>query len=298
MAITLGVQKVPSDKANVVSADVLLNSDEILPNPLSELMKGPVLTSIFAQLSISMEEWELGSVALSTVTSPFYSLFTYNFAMRFVKKGTAVVDAVFIGPPGPPGVPGGQGPVGQQGQQGQAGVTGSPGLMGATGPQGPTGVTGALGPTGVTGPQGPQGTTGPTGPPLAIPYDLDLVAGVVNNFTSAFARAGARKVDMSLYPEQSAGLSRTVVFIANTDVTGGTGTIRLFNVDDNEIVEGTVFGTTSPTNTEFVATLPVGTGVGQMKDGKLYEAQIGVTGGTSLDRMAVTSARLSLRYTR
>lgn len=142
MAVTLGVQKVASDKANIVSAQVLLNSDEILPNPLSELTKGPILTSIFAQLSLSMDEWEIGSVALSRVTSPFFSLFTYNFSMRFVLKGTAVVDAVFIGPPGPPGVPGGQGPAGQQGGQGLAGVTGPPGLPGATGPAGPAGPQG------------------------------------------------------------------------------------------------------------------------------------------------------------
>lgn len=142
MAITLGVQKVASDKANIVSAQVLLNSDAILASPLNELSKGPTMSSVFAQLSLSMEEWELGSVALSTVTSPFYSLFTYNFSMRFVKKGTAVVDAVFIGPPGPPGVPGGQGPAGQQGQQGLAGLTGPPGLAGATGPGGPVGPQG------------------------------------------------------------------------------------------------------------------------------------------------------------
>lgn len=142
MAVTLGVQKVASDKANIVSAQVLLNSDEILPNPLAKLMEGSVITSIFAQLNLSMEEWELGSVALSQVTSPFFSLFTYNFSMRFVLKGTAVVDAVFIGPPGPPGVPGAQGPVGQQGAQGLAGVTGPPGLPGATGPAGPQGPQG------------------------------------------------------------------------------------------------------------------------------------------------------------
>jgi len=173
MTTTLGVQKVASDKANVVSADVLLNSDEILSNPLSKLMEGTVLTSVYAQLSISMDEWDLGSVALSTVTSPFYSLFTYNFAMRFVKKGTAVVDAVFIGPPGPPGVPGGQGPVGQQGPQGLAGLTGPPGLMGATGPQGAQGVQGVQGSTGPTGPQGPTGPTGPYGIAVPLPYDLD-----------------------------------------------------------------------------------------------------------------------------
>jgi hypothetical protein len=142
MAVTLGVQKVASDKANIVSAQVLLNSDEILPSPLAKLSEGPIITSVFAQLNLSMDEWEVGSVALSQVTSPFYSLFTYNFSMRFVLKGTAVVDAVFIGPPGPPGVPGGQGPAGQQGAQGLAGVTGPPGLPGATGPAGPPGPQG------------------------------------------------------------------------------------------------------------------------------------------------------------
>lgn len=142
MAVTLGVQKVASDKANIVSAQVLLNSDEILPNPLAKLTEGTILSSVFAQLSLSMDEWEIGSVALSQVTSPFFSLFTYNFSMRFVLKGTAVVDAVFIGPPGPPGVPGGQGPAGQQGAQGLAGVTGPPGLPGATGPAGPQGPQG------------------------------------------------------------------------------------------------------------------------------------------------------------
>jgi hypothetical protein len=95
MTTTLGVQKTASDREDVVTAQVLLNSDEVLSNPLSELTKGPNLTSVFAQLSISMEDWDIGQVSLSTVTSPFYSLFTYNFSMRFVRKGTAVTSEQF-----------------------------------------------------------------------------------------------------------------------------------------------------------------------------------------------------------
>lgn len=272
MTTTLGVQRVPSDKANVVSAQVLLNSDTVIPSPLAELMKGPNISSVFAQLNLSMEEWEIGSVALSAVTSPFYSQFTYNFAIRFVKSGTAVVDAVFIGPPGPPGVPGQQGPAGQRGQQGVAGVTGPPGERGATGPAGPAGQV------------------------INIPYDLDLVAGVQSNAMSVFARAGARRIDMSLYPETSGGLTRTVYFAVSFDVTAGTGTARLFNVDDNEVVDGTTFVTTSPDNTEFSAQLTVGTSPGQFKDGKLYEAQVMLENAGPTDRVSVTSARLLFRY--
>ncbi len=275
MAITLGVQKVPADKANVVSAQILLNSDAVIPSPLAELTKGPNLSSIFAQLSLSMDEWEIGSVALSSVTSPFYAQFTYNFSVRFVKKGTAVVDAVFIGPPGPPGAQGGQGPAGQQGQQGLAGVTGPPGLMGATGPAGPVGTPGAI---------------------IAIPYDLDFVASTYTNFTNVYARAGGRKIDLSLYPSTSGGLNRHITFIVNFDVTAGTGTVRLYNVDDDEEVTGTLFNTTSQSSAESSVELTVGIASGQLKDGKNYEVQTKLTGGTPLDRVAVTSARLYLRY--
>lgn len=287
MAITLGVQKVPSDKANVVSAQVLLNSDAVIPSPLAELTKGTNISSIFAQLGLSMSDWDLGAVSLSAVTSPFYAQFTYNFALRFVKKGTAVTDAIFVGPPGPPGIKGGQGPAGQQGQQGLAGVTGPPGLMGATGPAGPQGTAGV---------NGTNGSDGAPGQLINIPYDMDLVAAVMNNSTDVFARAGARKIDMTLYPATLGGLSRTVTYYVNIDVTGGTGTIRLFNVDDNEEVTGTEFTTTAPGNTEFSAVLTVGTASGDLKDGKVYEAQIKLENGTPLDRMAVTSARLVFRY--
>jgi hypothetical protein len=225
MAITLGVQKVASDKANIVSAEVLLNSDEILANPLSELTKGPVLTKVFAQLGLSMEEWDIGSVALSTVTSPFYSLFTYNFSMRFVKKGTAVVDAVFIGPPGPPGVPGGQGPVGQQGQQGLAGLTGPvgptgpPGSTGAgePGPPGPAGVDGATGPQGppgidgIQGIQGSPGVTGSAGPVAPIPYIVwrpgypGTDPNIVNDWASVYNRIVAENGLIDVFVDTTLG---------------------------------------------------------------------------------------------
>lgn len=281
MTTTLGIQQVKSDRANVVVAQVLLNSDSILPNPLAELMKGEYISRIYATLNISQSDYDLGQVSISGVTSPFYSLITYNFAMRFVKKGTTVTDAQFIGPPGPPGPPGTQGPAGQQGAQGFAGVTG------------PAGTAGTPGPAGATGPAGLPGAPGQL---INIPYDMDLVAGVVNNSTNVFARAGARKIDMTLYPPSLGGLTRIVVYTVNVDVTGGSGTIRLFNVDDNEIVDGTTYVTTSPLNTEYSATLTVGNDPGQLKDGKLYEAQILLENAGPLDRMAVTSARLSFRY--
>ena len=220
--ITLGVQKVASDKANIVSAEVLLNSDEILSSPLAELTKGPVITSIFAQLSLSMEEWDIGSVALSTVTSPFYSLFTYNFSMRFVKKGTAVVDAVFIGPPGPPGVQGGQGPVGQQGPQGFAGLTGPVGPPGpvSPGPTGPVGPPGATGPFG--GPPGPAGPLGPTGPDG--PQGIGVVVDPLRPFFSEVLVTGDAIVNMmtglTFTMPNPATVEVSVLVVADQEVDG------------------------------------------------------------------------------
>jgi hypothetical protein len=72
--------------------------------------------------------------------------------------------------------------------------------------------------------------------------------------------------------------------------------VRLFNVDDNEVVNGTLRGTTSPSSTEVSVPLVVGPNPGDLKTGKLYEAQIGITGGGPADRVIVTSARIVFKY--
>jgi hypothetical protein len=153
MTITIGVLRQVSDQANVVSASVLLNSDQILANPISVLVQPVYFNQIYAQLQIDPTQYQIGQLTLAQVPVPFQGLYTYQFAVRFVQNGTAVTSQQFVGPQGPPGIPG---------KAGAPGMIGSEGPPGPTGPQGPQGVTGATGPFG--GPPGPTGIQGPTGP--------------------------------------------------------------------------------------------------------------------------------------
>lgn len=193
MTFTVGVEKLPSDASNVVAAYVLLNTDFILANPLTEVNKPEVFAQVYATLGLDPKLWFLSQITLSEVTQPFTALFAYSFGIRLVQVGTrdplllqfmgpvgpvgpvgkqggqgnqgpqgptgpAGATGPFGGPPGPTGQAGQQGPTGAQGPTGIRGFQGSPGVTGPGGIQGPTG------PLGIQGPQGPQGPTGPTGP--------------------------------------------------------------------------------------------------------------------------------------
>lgn len=168
MTTTVGVQRLVSDQANVIQANVVLNTDRILPNPLTALGLPEVVGPIYSQLNISPDDYDFGQVSFSRIETPFYNLFSYTFAIRLVKRGTSVTSQQFQGPPGPPGVPGRDGAIGlpgSPGAQGPQGPQGSTGVRGVTGPfGGPPGVTGVTGPVGPHGPTGPQGITGATGP--------------------------------------------------------------------------------------------------------------------------------------
>jgi hypothetical protein len=193
MTFTVGTEKLPSDASNVVAAYVLLNTDFILANPLTEVNKPEVFAQVYATLGLDPKLWFLSQITLSEVTQPFTALYAYSFGIRLVQVGTRdPLLLQFMGPVGPVGPVGKQGGAGNQGQQGPTGPagatgpfggppgpTGQAGQQGSTGPQGPTGVRGfqgspgttgpggiqgPTGPLGIQGPQGPQGPTGPTGP--------------------------------------------------------------------------------------------------------------------------------------
>ena len=83
MAVTIGVQQVPSDQEDVIQANVLLNSDKALTNPLSTLTTEENLNQIFTALGISSSTHNIGQVSLNSVVAPLFDLFTYNFSMRF-----------------------------------------------------------------------------------------------------------------------------------------------------------------------------------------------------------------------
>lgn len=169
MTLTVGVEKLPSNASNVISAYVVLSSDAILENPLVSLNNTEVFSQVFATLGVSPKDYVLSQVTLNTVTTPFTGLISYSFGVRLVKAGT--VDPMvnqFQGPPGPVGVRGPQGEIGLQGAAGAPGPAGPQGVTGPFGgPQGSPGATGLAGPTGsigATGQRGVQGSPGITGP--------------------------------------------------------------------------------------------------------------------------------------
>jgi hypothetical protein len=163
MTITIGVLQQISDQSNVIVASVLVNSDQILANPLATLVQPVYFNQIYQTLNITPQQYAIGQVSLVQVPVPFQGLYTYQFAIRFVQIGTLVTTQQFIGPQGPPGI------MGEPGAPGAIGPEGPPGPTGPIGPQGVTGVTGPFGgppgATGVQGPTGPQGATGVRGAP-------------------------------------------------------------------------------------------------------------------------------------
>ncbi len=200
MTVNVGVQKLVSDQPNVVSALLVVNTDQILPNPISVFGDSSVVSQLYAQLNISPTNYQISQISFSQVVQPIVGQYSYSYSVRLAQNGTAVTPIQFVGPPGPPGgkgkdgqpgigIPGppgatgmrgvtgpfggppgatgSTGPQGATGIQGLHGVTGIPGTTGSTGPRGATGLpgpTGSTGPYGVTGATGPQGSTGPQGP--------------------------------------------------------------------------------------------------------------------------------------
>jgi hypothetical protein len=157
MAITVGVQQVPSDQSNVVQAVISLNTNEIIPAPISTLVSPEILPQILSYLGVSLEDHDLSNIVFTRVDTPFYSEYAYQFTVRFVEKDTIDQQVqLFQGPAGPQGA---QGPPGNPG-----GPVGPQGPQGPTGTIGPTGIQGVTGPIGLTGYTGPQGATGPIGP--------------------------------------------------------------------------------------------------------------------------------------
>ena len=169
MTITIGIQKLASDNSNIIVALVLLNSNTILPNPLTALSSPDIINQIYLSLGISQNGYDISQVALLTVTTPISSQFIYQFAVRFIQKGTLITSIQFIGPPGPPG------------------KQGAPGLPGPPGPPGPTGPSGPVGPTGIQGATGPQGSVDNVIPGLfsVMPGASSVLAGTIYSATDA-----------------------------------------------------------------------------------------------------------------
>jgi len=204
----------------------------------------------------------------------------------------------FGGPPGPTGS------VGPQGLVGPTGVPGPPGLTGVTGPDGatgPQGATGLAGPTGLNGPTGPQGATGSPGPVPAA-TEVSFSSGTFSVGVNTYLRVGSRKVDMSAFPPTVNGLSRTVKFVADIDMTAGatSAEVRLFDATNVVAVTGTTMTSSSLSNDEKTsAALTVGSSAGDVRNdvAASYEVQLRMNGGVpGTDQVFATNARLVIAY--
>jgi len=144
MTIIIGATKLLSDQPGTVRAAVLLTSDKILPNPLTDVSTVQSISKIYQIIGLSTDYF-VADVFLLQMTSGGGS-YGYSFNMKFAKLGIKL-DAV-------------QGPAGPQGAQG------------------PAGTAGPAGPPGPTGPGGVPG--GPAGGDLYDTYPNPHVKGLVN----------------------------------------------------------------------------------------------------------------------
>jgi hypothetical protein len=136
---------------------------------------------------------------------------------------------------------------------------------------------------------------------LALPTDINIVAGVtLNGFTTA-AGIGGRKLDMTKFPlTLSDGRIRTVKFIADTEVSapGVDGYIELFDTTHNVLVTGTQFHFTNTIADEVSAVVAVGSSAGNIRNDVItrYEARIWKVSGSPADRVICSNARIQVTY--
>lgn len=136
---------------------------------------------------------------------------------------------------------------------------------------------------------------------LALPTDINIVAGVeLNGFTTP-AGIGGRNLDMSKFPlALSDGRIRTVKFMADTEISapGVDGYIQLFDTTHNVLVTGTQFHFTNTIAAEVSVTLTVGSASGNLRNDAItrYEARIWKVSGSPADRVICNNARIQITY--
>jgi len=138
--------------------------------------------------------------------------------------------------------------------------------------------------------------------PLALPTDLNIVAGVeLNGFTTP-AGVGGRSMDMSKFPLALAdGRIRNVKWICDVEVSapGVDGYIQLFDTTHNVLVTGTQFHFTNTIAQELSSTLTIGSASGNLRNDEItrYEVRIWKTSGSPADRVICNNARVQVIYT-
>lgn len=137
--------------------------------------------------------------------------------------------------------------------------------------------------------------------PLALPTDLNFVAGTTLNGFTTPAGVGGRNIDMSKFPlALPDNRIRTVKFHADVEVSapGVDGYIQLYDTTHNVLVTGTQFQFTNTIVNEVSATLVVGALSGNIRNDSLtrYEVRIWKVSGAPTDRVICNNARVTITY--
>lgn len=138
--------------------------------------------------------------------------------------------------------------------------------------------------------------------PLALPTDINIVAGVKLNGFATPAGIGGRILDMTKFPlALPDGRVRTVKFMCDTEVSvpGVDGYIQLYDTTHNVLVTGTKFQFTDTLTTERSVVLTVGNSNGNLRNDAAtrYEVQIWKVSGSPTDRVICNNARIQITYT-
>jgi len=176
-----------------------------------------------------------------------------------------------------------------------SGFTAGQDLTGSSTAQRVAKITGnSIGPSGLVGLDSGNNVVLETGLPL--PVELMFVARVADTPNTTPTRVGSRIIDLTAFPSTLAdGRTLHAAIVFSFETTAGTATVQLQNVTDNETT-GTAQTTSSTSSTQVSLSLTIGSSAGNLKTGKLYEVQLSLSGGSSLDRATCTSARLVLSY--
>ena len=139
---------------------------------------------------------------------------------------------------------------------------------------------------------------------LALPTDINFVAGTEMNGFSTPAGTGGRMFDVTLFPAlltDNSGRTRSITFRASTEVSaaGVDGYCRLFDTTHNVVVANTLFQFNNTVTAEIISVpLTVGTTPGTIRSDVTarYEVQIWKTSGSVTDRVICNNARLVIIY--
>jgi len=139
---------------------------------------------------------------------------------------------------------------------------------------------------------------------LAMPSDINFVAGTEMNGFSTPAGTGGRELDITLYPAlltDNSGRTRSITFKASLEVSaaGVDGYCRLFDTTHNVPITNTLFQFNNTVTTEYTSLpLTVGTTPGTIRSDAVtrYEVQIWKTSGAVTDRVICNNARLTIVY--